>query len=375
MTVFNFRESDPQPSGYTREKGLLAPARSTEPEAPDLNPQFEVATARSLEVPKKRAKHQSSRWIPVFDMQSLNCAYSRVKRADREYRDRLLPEIELASRYDGKRQVPKLGNLRNVMKKMESLFPNFAQAIAGIGEELALAAASKPADFRFSPLLLNGVPGIGKTAFAQELAASFGLPYLNLNAGNLQHAATIVGTASHWANAAPGDIFNLLANGESAVGILLLDEVDKVSPEPEYAILPALLDLLEPETSRHFKDISMNVILDASHLIVLMTSNQPDFIDKALLSRSRVYEVQQPDCAQRMTIINRWIEALEKQTRTRLKVEPEMIQRMANLPLDLRALQRILRSAYGRALLEKSDVLQPSLDGLEKKKRRPVGFM
>ncbi|MDE2259971.1 MAG: AAA family ATPase [Betaproteobacteria bacterium] len=260
------------------------------------------------------------------------------------------------------------------MKKLETLFPNFCQAISGICEELALAAASRPSDFRFSPLLLNGVPGIGKTAFAQALATSFDLPFLNVNAGNLQHAATLVGTASHWTNAAPGDIFNLFANGDSAVAILLLDEVDKVNPDPQYTILPVLLGLLEPETSRHFRDESMGAILDASHLIILMTSNQPDFIDKALLSRSRVYEVQQPDCTQRMAIMTRWVEAIKKQTRTRVGVDPEVIQRLAGLPVDLRGLQRILRSAYGQALLDKSDVLQPPWGSLEQQ-RRPVGFM
>jgi ATP-dependent Lon protease len=373
MTLFNFKETDRHHSGYIRERGLLVPARFTEPNTA-LKTQFEVASARVPVETKKRPANRSSRLIPVFDMDSLATAYKKVKRAEVDYRNRLLPEIELASRNDGKRQVPKLGNLLNVMKKLESHFPNFTQAISAIGEELALAAASRPADFRFSPLLLNGVPGIGKTAFAKELASSFGLPFLNVNAGNLQHAATLVGTASHWANAAPGDIFNLFANGDSAVAVLLLDEVDKVSPQPECAILPALLDLLEPETSRHFKDTSMNVVLDASHLIVLMTSNQPDFIDKALMSRSRVLEVQQPDCAQRMAIMNRWVKALEKQTRTRLEVEPAVIQRLAGLPLDLRALQRVLRSAYGQAVLEKSDVLRPLWNSLEQK-RQPVGFM
>ncbi|KXW57250.1 ATP-binding protein [Ferrovum myxofaciens] len=374
MTLFNFKESDRQYSGYTRERGLLVPVRSTEPEAAALKNKFKVAGARAQVETKKRATNLSPRLIPVFDMGSLETAYKKVKRADSDHRNRLLPEIELAFRNDGKRQVPKLGNLLSVMKKLESHFPNFTQAISGIGEELALAAASRPSDFRFSPLLLNGVPGIGKTAFAQELAARFGLPFLNINAGNLQHAATLVGTSSHWTNAAPGDIFNLFANGDSAVAILLLDEVDKVNPDPEYSILPVLLDLLEPETSRHFKDISMGVNLDASHLIVLMTSNQSGFIDKALLSRSRIYEVQKPDWAQRMAIMNRWVEALEKQTRTKLEVEPAVIQRLAGLPMDLRALQRALRSAYGRSLLEKSDVLQPPWNRIEQQ-RRSVGFM
>ncbi len=366
------------PVGYTRENGLLVPERQSESERLSVGerPDFMIEDPRPK--PNVRTRKPASRHIQVFDMKSVASARDRVKRTEAEQKRRLMPEVELAAKNEGKREIPKLGKLPNVLKNLETNYPNFSDAISAIGEEFALAMASRPSDFRISPLLLNGVPGIGKTAFSQELAEKFGLPFLNINAGNLQHAATIVGTDSHWANSAPGEVFSHFADNESATGIVLVDEVDKLNTSPEYGILPALLELLEPETSRIFKDVSMDIVLDASHLIILMTSNVRSIIDKALLSRARIFEVAQPSNEQRVSIVRRWIQKFEKQNRSRIKPTVDFgdIERMADLPMDLRALHRTLRSSVGRALLEKSERVEIKWDSLEQQlqERRPIGF-
>ncbi len=374
----------PEESGYKREKGILIPAKPVTfktdfvEEKPEVSSKCSQQEKVKIESRKRSTRVARSRLIQVFDMKSLETARERVKRSDKEQKDRLLPELDLASKNDGKRLLPKLGGLPNILRRMQENFPNFSEPISAIGEEFAFASASRASGFRFSPMLLDGVPGIGKTAFAQELARSFELPFLSINAGNMQCSAAIVGTASHWSNAAPGDVFSLFASGESASGVVLIDEVDKLSSSREYPVLPALLTLLEPETSRTFKDVSMNVVLDASRLFVMMTSNYKNQVDKALLSRARIFEIAEPDQKQRVAIVNRWLGSYQKEMgpRIKLRIDPADIERLAELPTDLRALQRNLRSAYGRALLEKLDVLRFDWGDLEqqKKKSRPIGF-
>ncbi len=370
-------KKSPNVVGFTSEKGLLVPVKKLEPEprseTEELDDDFEFTQPE----PEARKRKPVSRHIQVFDMKSVDSARDRIKRTEVDQKRRLEPEIVFAAKNDGKREIPKLGKLPNVLRKLEVTFPNFSEAISAIGEEFAMAAASHPSDFRISPLLLDGVPGIGKTAFAQSLAAGFGLPFLKINAGNMQHAASIVGTDSHWANAAPGGIFSLLAEGDLATGVVLLDEVDKLNTSPKYSILPALLELLEPETSRTFRDVSIDVVLDASHLIVLMTSNTRRIVDEALLSRTRIFEVEEPSTEQRISIVKRWAKSIAKQNRSRVKptIDHEDIERLAGLPMDLRALNRILRSSFGRALLKQSRVLEIDWASLEKQHRsRPIGF-
>ncbi len=381
MDIFDLFETEKKKklvTGYQRENGVLVPLRYTETQQQGVETRPVEVFEDLPQRPKGKAKKPSTRRIQVFDVKSVASARERVKRSETEQKRRLMPEVEFAEKNGGMREIPKLGKLPKVLENLNTMFPNFSDAISAIGEDFALAAASRPADFRISPMLLDGVPGIGKTAFAQKLAADFGLPFLNINAAGLQHSASIVGAATHWASTAPGDVFSLLAEGESATGVVLLDEVDKLQALSEYGVLPALLQLLEPESARVFKDVSINVVFDASHLIILMTSNVRNRVDGALLSRARVFEVEEPRFEQRVAIMQRWLQALQKQNRSRVKptLAREEIERLADLSLDLRALHRTIKSSYGRALLEQSETLEIKWDSLEKQqqKRRPIGF-
>ncbi len=364
-------------AGSTRENGILVPEKCMEGEGVVEKIKDDFAAVKP-QVHKTRTRNSSQRLVQVFDMQSIEAARRRLKNADRDQRMRLIPEIERAEQNEGKREIPKFGKMAKVLEDLEVVFPNFSEALSEIESALALATARRPADFHISPILMNGVPGIGKTAFAQRLADGFGLPFVKISAGGLQHAAAIVGTSSYWANTAPGNIFNLLSGGKYATGVVLLDEIDKLDPSTHYGILGALLELLEPESARIFKDVSMDVVFDASHLIILMTSNERDTIDEALLSRARIIEVRQPDFEQRVAIMNRWIMGITREIRKKIKPEanPRDVETLANSTADLRVLHRAIISSYGRALKEGSTKLEICMDFLQpRQQHRPIGFV
>ena len=229
----------------------------------------EVKADREAVVKKLERHGRGSRLIKVFSAAEVARGLGRAKTADSDRKAALKAAFERAGEADGLREVPKFKNIGKVVRDLHAKFPNFAAAIDSLAQDLALASAGSAEHFRVDPSLLDGAPGIGKTMFASSLAGLLGVPFLKVSAGGLQHAAQLCGTASHWSNSRPGQVFDLLAEGGSAVGVVLIDEVDKLSDRPEYAVLPVLLELLEVGTSSKFKDESLDLQMDASRLIVL----------------------------------------------------------------------------------------------------------
>ncbi len=192
----------------------------------------------------------------------------------------------------------------------------------------------------------------------------------------MQHAATLTGTSSHWANAQTGEIYNLIARSAWATGVLLIDEADKLSSRSDYSILPALLDLLEPESARNFRDESLGLQFDASRLIVLMTSNNTAHMDDALLSRCRVFCIEVPGVEQKRLIALHEFDQLNKALpkTKRLRLDLDSLETLVVGRMDVRFLIQTVRHGHIKALKsgKKVSVLEILEGVLEKPK---MGFL
>jgi ATP-dependent Lon protease len=320
----------------------------------------------------KQQQGRGSRLIKVFSEAEISSGMGRAKTADSDRKAALKAAFERAGAANGLREVPKFKNIGKVVKDLHAKFPNFASAIDGLAQDLALASAGSATHFRVDPSLLDGAPGIGKTMFASSLAEMLGVPFLKVSAGGFQHAAQLCGTASHWANSRPGQIFDLLAGGDSAVCIVLIDEVDKISDRSECSVLPVLLELLEAGSASKFKDESLGLKMDASRLIVLLTSNNLEQIDKALLSRCNVHKIKSPDSKQRLEIASQLHAALKKRTGRKIEMDAGAVQEMAEAVSDLRVLTRTVKAAFSQALIAGSKVARPTWASA--KGRARIGF-
>lgn len=242
--------------------------------------------------------------------------------------------------------------------------------------ELLLTTVSKPESFGVRPILLDGAPGVGKTAFAQRIAEALGLPYRKISAGGLQHAFVFTGTASHWGNSHSGEIFNLLGHGTSASAVILIDEVDKISDRSDYAILPALLDLLEPESSARYREESLGLSFDASRLIILLTSNRKHAIDPALLSRCSVFDIDNPGANQKVNIvINEFDKYNESMTRAnQMDLDVDAVERIAEKNIDVRTLINAVKLGVVNAIKNGEKVVRPVLD-TQKERTHHFGFI
>ena len=347
----------------------------------DDEPEVAQAPEPSSEAPAPKAKKQKRArlnpgTIQAFDIERTQAEYARWKKNEKSDQGRAkLPHLEDACRLNGEREIPDFGKLlqKPIFKQIRLDFPNMVEAIDQINEELVLSAAGRPEDFRFAPILLNGEPGIGKTALAMQVADLLGLKMEQLNASGLQTGAQIVGTASHWAEASPSMLFKMLAAQDKAVFVLLIDEIDKVSSDGRFPVLPALLSLLEPQSSRQLKCAATGIEHDLSRLIVMATSNEKKRIDPALLSRFEVIDVLPPTREQRVVIAERIHAEIAKQTRKQIRLDPDSLEKLARSNCDLRELSRAIRKGFSAALIkgEKSSDPASKLNS----SKRTIGFI
>lgn len=181
--------------------------------------------------------------------------------------------------------------------RLYQAFPHFSAVLDLVREQLAFAELTgKP--FLIPPILLAGNPGIGKTRFSQELAQALGTIIRRLPFDNGQSGVSLLGADKHWANTSYGSVFELVVLGEYANPVILLDEIDKASKRREGDALASLHSLLEPVTSEHVRDISLDFEFNASQVIWIATANELDRIPQTLRSRFQEFWIEQPTGAE-----------------------------------------------------------------------------
>ena len=214
-------------------------------------------------------------------------------------------------------------------------------------------------DVKGQIICLAGPPGVGKTSIGRSIAHALGRQYVRVSLGGVKDESDIRGHRKTYVGAMPGRIITALKQAGTNNPVMLLDEIDKMSNDFRGDPSSAMLEVLDSEQNKEFRDHYIEMPFDLSNVLFITTANNLNTVQAPLLDRMEVIELSSYTREEKFNIAKRHL--IPKQLKangmkaTQMKITDDCIYTLVDSytrEAGVRKLERCIASLCRKAAKE-----------------------